>query len=76
MTKKEQHRKKEEISIVLTGQSASMLFKKKERHLSCNELLNKRCLFLFMRRKNHAISCCTFANLYIKYINTFINQVK
>lgn len=64
MTKKKQHRKKEEISIMLTGQSVSELFKKKERNLSCNELLNKRCLFLFMRRKNHAISCCTFANLY------------
>lgn len=29
MTKKKQHRKKEEISIMLTGQSVSELFKKK-----------------------------------------------
>ncbi len=28
--KKKQHRKKEEISIMQTGQSASMLFKKKK----------------------------------------------
>lgn len=30
MTKKKQHHKKEEISTVLTGQSASVLFKKRK----------------------------------------------